>query len=130
MYNGHDYCAYWMYNGHVYCVYCTMYTLYKLHISYDPFTCISCILFRYDNTYPDMYGQVRVRGPAFKDNPSPPPLHSNTELYNLFCSLLGSFRYTAARQVSSTVYMINIIDHVLTPLTSSPHTIYTDHYLL
>ena len=44
-----------------------------------------------DNTFPKMYGHVRVSGPAFKKVPDveKKPVIMNTEMYNLFCSVLG-----------------------------------------
>lgn len=45
----------------------------------------------FDNTFPKMYGHVRVSGPAFKEVPEveKKPVIMNTEMYNLFCSILG-----------------------------------------
>ena len=45
----------------------------------------------YDNTFPKMYAHARVSGPGFREVPGVEdrPLKKTTELYNLFCSLLG-----------------------------------------
>ena len=46
---------------------------------------------RYDNSFTNMFGHVRVSGPGFRKIPFVENFNAtmNTELYNLFSSLLG-----------------------------------------
>ena len=59
-----------------------------------------------------MYGHVRVSGPGFKKVPGveKKPLIMNTELYNLFCSLLGysCCFYSITRFIAKSDLTINI----------------------
>ena len=48
-------------------------------------------MLRYDNEYTSMLSQLRVYGPAFKKHPIIDEMNYSmvTEVYNLFCTLLG-----------------------------------------
>ena len=79
----------------------------------------------FDNTFPKMYGHVRVSGPAFKEVPEveKKPVIMNTEMYNLFCSILGlTSSFSAASVLCDKVTCFRIICCAYTGL-SDPHDI-------
>lgn len=65
---------------------------------------------RYDNTYKKMFAHVRVSGPAFKKVPEVEniPVIMNTEMYNLYCSLLGSFLSAVSIPTDQQVLLIKL----------------------